>query len=50
MMHTLKNLVIRDAMQGARRAEAETVCFITVRLRAPRNAAMRPKHEFVRFT
>ena len=49
MIQTLKNLLIRDAMQDARRAEAETVCSIAVRLRAPRNAAMRPKHEFVRF-
>ena len=49
MKQTLKNLRIRDAVQGARRAEAEAVCFITTRLRVPRNAAMRQKHEFVRF-
>jgi hypothetical protein len=36
-----------DALQGARNAEAEIVRVCTVRLRVPRNDAIRPKNEFI---
>lgn len=43
-MSVIRNSIFRYAMQGARRAEIETVQISTARLRAPRNAALRSKY------
>jgi hypothetical protein len=45
-MYALTKQITWDAVQGARRAEAEIVCFDTLRLRAPQQRRNAPKELF----
>ncbi len=45
-MYALTKQITWDAVQGARRAEAEIVCFDTLRLRAPQQRCNAPKGLF----